>query len=175
MLQLIPLSQTQIDWANYLKVANDALDRSPTAAMDEHWQKLTQSLSDYIATLREIESPGRKPLALAGAILCHVHIAFMLIAPKNATYEIILESKLDATPVLTRHNDFVFSIISGNLSQWRTAILNCSANANGHNSANLREFSTSAYEFFSQLKLAHYMLDVKIIPMHDGTVRMIEN
>ncbi len=163
IINLIPLSHTAVNWKDYLQVASDALGRSPTAGRDAQWKKHAESLSVYLDTLNEI-SPD-------GAALEHVHISFILVAPQQATYAIIIKSKLSATTAVTKHNDFNLSILSGTLSEWRSTILDCCTDKV---SIDIRQFGAAALAYIDQLNLSQFMTGIVRVPMGDGTIRLID-
>lgn len=170
MLTLVPISQIEIDWKTFLRVGHEVLGRSPTTTIDEKWLKFNKCVSDYLSVLKEIQQPGADPFGLAGSLLDHVHVGFLLITTKSATLSIVTTSRLRATPVQSKQEDYYLTVISGNLSEWRTALLDCCVDSV---STTVREFGTRAYEFFDQAGLRQFMLAGTKVSMADGTMRLV--
>jgi hypothetical protein len=168
MISLIPICGPRIDWKSYLRVCNEVLGRSPANKLDSQWHTITDSVADFLATLKEIIAPGSLPFDEAGALFDHVHFTFLLIATRSATYSIITTSRLDCTTVNSQREDFNLSIISGTLAQWRTAVLNCCVD---DIIFEVREFGTQVINYFEAQNLK---LGLKKISMSDGTVRLLE-
>ena len=171
MFKLVPLATTKIDWDSYLRLATEAIGRSPTSKLDETWHVVTRSIADYMATLKEIEMKDSDPHTGAGVLLEHVHHSFMMIASRLATFSIIMKTRVAATTIPTTHDDFNFTILSGNLSQWRSAILNCCV---PDVSFDVRSFGTALIEHFDSVGLKRYILDAIQVQLGDGTVRLLE-
>ena len=174
MIYLIPLGQTEIDWKAYLSKANEVIGRSPTAKLDESWQGQNKTLSDFIATLKELDSPGSDSYGPAGALLEHVHVSYILIAPKQSTVDIVLKSRLMCTVIPTKHGDFSFTVISGTLGQWRSALINC-CQPDGIVSYDVRYFGTLATNHFSQANLNQFMSGLNVVNLGDKTIRLIDS
>jgi hypothetical protein len=171
VFKLLPMSKTVIDWELYLRTATEALGRSPTATLDEQRHQFTRSLPDYIATLKEVELKGGNPHSPGGVQLEHIHQGFMLIASRQATYSIVMKSRVAASTAMSIHDDFNLTILSGTLGQWRSAILNCCVD---EVSFDVRSFGMELLIYFDSVGLKRYMLDAIQVQLGDGTVRLLE-
>lgn len=171
MIKVIPISQTEINWAEYLGTLNDALNRSPTATIDSQSLEMNFSLSNYLSTLKEIMKPGSDPFRDASSLLDHVHVSFIVITTKETMLQLITETRLNFTTTETKHNDYYLAVVSGTLSQWRTAVLNCCAE---FVNTDIRQFGTMVLNVFEQTKIRQFLDGLTRVPMADGTVRLLK-
>ena len=174
MISLIPIAQSQIDWNTFLKETSTSLGRSATAGLDKRRMPINQTLSDFICILREIESPGIEPFGLAGQLLSHIHMSFLMFATDSATLSVVTKTRLIFTVVPTKINNFQLSIISGTLHEWRAALLNCLSPDIAH-IQDIRVFGSLALKHFEKANLQRYMLSgINQTVYGDGTIRLIE-
>jgi hypothetical protein len=166
MYILIPLGDTRIDWKSYLRVCQQALNKNVLTELDEQWITPTQSLSDYICSLKMISGNN-----VVSNLLDHVHITFILVAVKSTTVKLITITRLVFTTTGTIHDDYNLSIVSGNLNQWRTAMMNCCAD---DQSIDVKDFGSKIYDYFDKIGLRKYVLDMTKIPNADGTINLIK-
>jgi len=174
MFIIKPLSETQvISWGSYCSAIEEFLDRSATAGFDAKYMTLEKnSLSHFLATLREVEYPGTNPFDPVYAHLDHAHMSMLLIATKELGSTVISKSRLHATTVQTARNDFSLSILSGTLAQWRIAIINtCDPSV----SQEIREFGTAVLEYFNKIDLRQVVSGLVQTPMGDKTIRVRAN
>lgn len=171
MLYVTPIASTAVDWQTYLKTVSESLGRSSTASLDNQWHEIKFTLPEYLATLREIINPGSPPFEAVGHLLSHLHQTFVVVATKSTIIELISTTRLHYSFSETAHPDYYLLIISGTLTEWRTALLNCcTTDVNG----DVRSFGTKAMEYFEKVGLRQMMAGLYKIPMADGSVRLIE-
>lgn len=172
--QIIPLSQTVVDWDVINQLA-EVLGRNPCRAFDEKFMEVQQKLPHYLSILKEIERPNGDNNHLAtpvGSLLAHVHLSFLMIASKTVTMSIVTKAQLVSTVVPAKHEDFSLSILSGTLDRWRSALLNCCVD---NVSEDVRHFGTDMIKVFTNLGLYPYFGGLTPIAMADGTKKLIGN
>lgn len=126
LLAVHMISESKIDWANYLLLCKTALGRSVSQGVDK-LKKPIGSLADFVCTLDELEhnwSDVITSLRECSHYLEHLSFTFLIVAEINLIYSLIRKSKLVITETATAKHPFHLAIISGNLAQWREAILN---------------------------------------------------
>ncbi len=171
MFELFVLGKTEINWDKYLSMASACLKRNPTAGLDRQWIQLSKSLDNYLSTLKEIEFPGSDPTTPAGSLLDHVQIVFGLVTSEALAKDIIMQCRVPYTIVDTAIKGFSFTILSGTLSQWRTAILNCCVDSV---SIEIRQFGSRIVQELKLLKVHNFIYDLREVPMGDGSIRLIK-
>lgn len=171
MFQLVPISGNGIDWKSFLSSSKELLGRNPTNGIDEKYHELKHNLPDYISVLKEIFNEGSNPFDDAGSLLNHVSLSFLLIATRQATLSIINHSRLVFSTTESKHDDYYLSLISGDLSQWRVAIVNCCSDEVNYD---IRLFGNKILEFMERNGLYQFLSGMKKINMGDGTIRLIE-
>lgn len=122
MLEVIPIASTTIDWKTLLTVTNTVLGRSITQGSDAK-NLSVGDLASYIRSLGEFEYENSDPtttLREAGSLLRHAYFSFLCLSSRTTIQEIGLISGLNV--LLSEADDC--GIFSGNLEQWRTAIIN---------------------------------------------------
>lgn len=170
MFQLIPIAQTTIDWNTYLSKFYEISGRSATTTLDTKGVEFKKSLANYLSTLKEIDNPGSDPINQAGVLLEHISLSFLLIATKKVTINVLIKSRLPGVISITKHDDFDISIISGNLSQWRTAIINC---CSADVSSSIRQFGSAIISHLEEIGLKPFVVgNLLQIEMSDGTFRL---
>ena len=116
-MQILPLSQNQVNWVSYLKSASDYLERSLTSSLDSRGDSVGD-IRSFLCTLGELIRPNSPPeyvIKNAGSLLRHIHYSFMVI--DGPVFDLLERTGLNITVA-----DQV-AIVSGNLGQWRSALI----------------------------------------------------
>jgi hypothetical protein len=118
MLDVIPIARTQVDWHILLSAAKQLLGRSLASGLDARKQQVGDAAS-YLVALAELEREGvdvTSVLREAGSLLRNIHYSFLVTGVN--LYWIATTSSLKVTGTER------CAIVSGNLEEWRTAIVN---------------------------------------------------
>ncbi len=171
MMHLFPICSPAVDWNELVKAATQALGRSPTETLDHRRIGFKKKLPDLLSLLKEITLPKSDPLNNAGHLMEHMHFAFGMVTTRTTTLEILTNSRLAVSTTIAKNPDFYFTVISGTLNQWQTAIMNCCIEGV---STEVRAFGTQVLNYFETIGLKSFMVPMTKVPMSDGTVRLIE-
>lgn len=120
MVEVAPIARTQVDWQALLQLAKQVLGRSISAGVDNRKQ-VVGDLRSYLAVLGELDIEGSDPDAVlreAGSLLRHVHYGFLVATATDLRVDVLAESDLRVS------GESKCFVVSGNLEQWRTAIIN---------------------------------------------------
>jgi len=170
MIKLIIIGKTNINWNSYLAGANQILHRSVSKTLDEVGIKPEIPLG-FLTTLHEIKSPGSKPSLVGknpGFALDHVHYNVAMFSTLDELNEVIQNTKLST--VSGKSSDgFLFTIISGDLDQWRSAVIN---SCTGSASFSLRSFGDRAIELFDSEGLGAMFSDYNRVQLPDNTFKL---
>lgn len=132
MFQVMPITETKIDWNNYLITLQKILQRSVTIQLDKHNMR-PDNLAAYIVTLGTVLDSNLKPneiLSEGGSLLQHGSFGFLAILDTELLLEIIQTSDLHCTSIPSQTKNIRLAILTGTLEQWRTSIINmCSPTA----------------------------------------------
>jgi hypothetical protein len=172
MFPVLPVAITVVDWNTYLANAKAMLGRSISTTVDRQHGKL--DLPAFIATLKDLQTgkPTDIPTALreGGSLLRHASASFLCLLPSEIFYELLVESGLAVT-VQDSPMGAKLCLVSGNLEQWRTAVINCSVPTL---SIGLRGLMNRYMAYFEQSGLGPIWSDFSKTPMPDATFRLTE-
>jgi hypothetical protein len=172
MIKLIPLGKLEIDWDTYLIVAKQALNRSITTTLDSKSMDVRTS-SGYLVTLAELKEGNQNivdVLMNPGNTLDHLFYSFIVISDRDLPCELLEITPLNVTRTACK-NGLSLSIVSGNLTQWRSAIINgCTDTV----SYNLRLLLDEILIYFEQEGLKKLWSKYTKAKMSDGTIKLIE-
>jgi hypothetical protein len=171
MLHLFMISQPMVNWDTLIQTATNTLGRSPTETLDHRRIGFKKKLPDFLSILKEITLPKSDPLNNAGHLLEHMHFVFGVVTTRTTTLEILTHSRLAVSTTIAKNPDFYFTVISGTLNQWQTAIINCCVEGV---STEVRSFGTQVLNFLETQGLKSFMSPMTKVSMSDGTVRLIE-
>lgn len=122
------IAGTSTDWDRFVTTANTALGRSPTRELDNCGMPVG-SQGTYLAALAEFNRRGSNPVTAcreADRVLTHISFSFFVSCDHAMAMVVLKQSVglfiLDAEPSRGREN----FVISGNLRDWRTCVLECS-------------------------------------------------
>lgn len=169
MFHVLPVTMTTLDWNSYLTNAKAMLGRSITAGMDRQHAK--QDLEGFLLTLKEFQS-GKPAESLrgCGTVLRHVSVGFLCLMPPPVFYDLVMESGLAIT-VQDSPTGFKCCLVSGNLEQWKYAIINCSSEQQPNG---LRGLTNKFMAYFEQAGLGPIWSDYSKTPMPDSTYRLTQ-
>jgi hypothetical protein len=174
MLEIIYVGGTEINWNLYLSCLKTVLGRSVSRGLDDKRMPVS-NLGAFVTTIAEMEEEGRDPVSVqreAGSLLSHGHLIFIVIASKELTFDLIKESRLNFTTGESKDPGIIISIVSGELSAWREAIINCSTDRMKYG---VRLFANKCLLQFSELQLGHLFAKYAKFQLPDTTFKLIEN
>jgi hypothetical protein len=131
MIELIPISKTEIDWPTYLHTAKQVLGHSISETIEKRRLELTQPE----AFLESVDW-----------ILDHTFYGFQILGSRNfflRLYHHTNEVKISINTTL--QPDYLLGLATGTLKQWKNFILEC---ANGDEEADIRMLSNKLQSYF---------------------------
>lgn len=120
---IIPLTTTHFNEAMFVKIAKEALDKNIASGSSNGSSFLVLLSKALLSTSEMNESSIIKE---AGSLLRHLSYGFMAALPQNMVNRLLSETCLNINYCETVKRGIDFIVISGNLLQWRDAIINCS-------------------------------------------------
>lgn len=171
-MQLFLISNPNVLWDELLRNSSQVLGRSLTSSLDNRRVGLNRRPPGFLSLLKEMVAPGTNPLDAAGHLLEHMSFTFGLLATRTTTFDISINTRLALSSVQSKTPDVYFSVLSGTLLQWQTAIQNCCLLSV---SSEVRAFGTEMLNYFEANGYKTYMASMGKVVMGDGTVRLITN
>lgn len=160
MIEVIPMSVTTIDWTVFLNILKKIFNRSLTTNLDT--KKLAVGdLSSFIMILGGIRNPNADPLILlreAGPLLRHISAGFVVLGFNVDDLAYSTDLKIVKTEKL--------SVVSGNLEEWRTAIINC------NKTVEQREFFNKCLSHFEKVGLGQLWSYYSKVDLNDATYKL---
>ncbi len=124
--EILAIEQSAVNFKQFLVIAKNLLGRSITASLDAHKMEVG-SLASFIQVLDEMSAESSNPatsLREAGDLLKHLHFTFLATVDLDTYVELLETSGLNFTSVETSRRGVMMAIVSGNLLEWRTAVIN---------------------------------------------------
>jgi hypothetical protein len=152
MVHVQLLIRPEIDWKNFLKTTREVLGRSVASQLDTENANSWDAAS-FLSALSEIWHPGlstKDAQREAGNLLQHLFLSVLAISGKDLALEISQETGLAAKSQCSLREEFYLTIVTGDLSQWRTAIIN---NSTDEVSQGMREFMSKCHDIFEKAGL----------------------
>lgn len=142
-----------VDWDKYLIAANQILGRSLTEKLDSHRVpvKTTGGFITTLSAMQGIPENQNQVLSNPGSKLQHYFYGFLVIGSQELMLEIASETPLSLVYAETIKSSILLSLVSGNMSQWISAINNSSV---AIASNDLRQFANKAQIYFESEGLA---------------------
>lgn len=112
---IIPLILPSFDKSTFVHLTKEALDKSISG---EPLVLLSKAFTDEQNDIKAIQE--------AGSLTRHLTYSFLIAAPYDIIYALLSETDLHINFCDTIKRDITFAIVSGNLQQWRDAVINCS-------------------------------------------------
>jgi hypothetical protein len=134
MIEVFPISMTQIDWGTYIRSVRDILNQSPTRQLDlENVDpKGPFGFIASIGAFKGDKSYSTKIASHAGFILRHFSFGFLIHCSYNAKNELASGSDLAIDEGYNGDiSDIGLYLVSGNLFQWKQAIVQNLGNDSG--------------------------------------------
>lgn len=141
MIVVVPISHTQVNWDVFKKVTYDRFGRNIRASIDSS-KNVPNNMAEFIGALaefRESQTDFVDILRNAGSLLEHVSISMLCKIPDPFLMPLIIEMRLLVVKPKDPAEDLI--VVSGNLSLWRTAIINLGAPFQG------REYHNACTQF----------------------------
>lgn len=123
MIAVVPIAYTKVNWDVFKKLTFNATRRNIRAAVDG--QKQTNEINEYISSLSEFREEGSNyldSLRNAGSLLDHASVTMLCAIPDTLLITMLIEMNLSVVRPRDLYENLI--IMSGSLSQWRTAIIN---------------------------------------------------
>lgn len=151
MIEVFPLSETKVNWESFLKITKQGLGRNVTSGVDAK-RIPCDSLKAYLMCLGEMSNENSDAIRFArdaGVALRQVSVSFCVATTTAALYQIGIGGCLG---ILEADHDksYTLAIVSGNLEQWRSTIINGSAIEADHD---LRLFCNRVLAQFEKMDL----------------------
>ena len=159
---LLLVSQPAIDTRAFIAALNSAR----LEQLSFHGDKA----SEYLHLLARMEEPDVGILAAhreAGALLGHLHYGFLMGTTRNVAHELMRETRLNVTAVPSRRDEIELVLVSGDMIQWREAVINC---CSGRVSFDLRERFTAILAEFDKLGFQQVFAGYKRKGQRDRTI-----
>ncbi len=172
MIKVILLGQLDIDWEAYLSVARQVMNRNITKTLDAN-NIPVKSAKGFLISLAELKEENQNPTSVInnpGNILGHMFYSFIIICDRQTPCDLLEITPLQVHRVDCR-NGLAMCIVSGNLTDWRTAIINGCTDTVTYN---LRFLLDECLKAFEQIGLKNLWRQYIKMPMSDGTIKLIE-
>jgi hypothetical protein len=125
--QVIPIALSQVAMTQYLSVSQELLGRSPSIGIDNCPAQLSD-IAKYTASLAELragkEVDSLEVLRSPGPHLHHTFYSFMILSSNSVILRVSEGTSLDTLSAPAEDEGRV-AIFSGNLAEWRDAIIVC--------------------------------------------------
>lgn len=125
-----------------------------------------------IVTLCEMLSPGQdyyRATRNPGSTIRHLFFTFLALSTRDHCSEFSQHTNLGCHCVLAKHGIYLH-IISGNLEQWRSALINCNSEITEHDFRLL--FNQFLFEF-EQLGLKDLWFNYQRQQLNDETIKLL--
>jgi hypothetical protein len=169
--EVLLIAKTQVEWNIFLKTIKQLIGHNVSQALDS---SRVDGLAAFICSLGEMETDVLDSVFIlrnAGSLLEHIMYSFLLVAERELFRTISFKTKLSIHEVKTIRDGIDCGIISGNLSEWRTAIINCTT---GTESQDLRIFLNKVLFLFERDGLHELWVLYEKEWLPDATVKLIE-
>lgn len=147
MIELVPVIAPQVDWPKLLSVANTVLGSSISESFDA--AKIPLSPKAFIVSMNDLNQT-KPALELDVASIRHLSYTFMTILMEGAYLALIEETRLIFTSSTTTRPGLRVAIISGNLLDWKEAVVCCSGSSN----PDVKLFGNKVKQYFDQIGLS---------------------
>lgn len=166
--RVAPIALTNVAWQQYLQVCSEILGRSPARGVDASPSKLSD-LAKYAASLAEFKAgkavDAKAQLRRPGPYFQHLFFSFMILSSNSVILEIAENTSLDT--ISAKADKQRLAIVSGNLGEWREAVLTCcSENA----PKRLRALFNQVKALFEKLGFGDVWHDYRQKSSSDGTL-----
>lgn len=170
--QAFPIAQSVINWGHYLTMMQKATGISLTRSLDRA-NMPADNLAAFIVTLNELKGDvdsALDALRNSGPFLHHLSVSFVVIAESQTMRDLLEGVDLHVTIGETLKSGVEIAVVSGNLSQWRNAVIDgCSEGT----SYGLRALMGKCMLYFEQAGLHHLWAFFKKTTMHDSTFKLL--
>ncbi len=165
---IIPIVTPQVDWQTFLSTATAAVRTSITKAVDKGGLE-PRSPAAFIVSIAEFQADVDSALAIlrdAGGLLKHLSYTFLFVAEESDLQFLYEESCLNISTTYLDSAKWKAAIVSGNLEQWRSAVINgCSDRV----SVSYRKLMGKCLLFFEKIGLGELWAFHKKTTTLDGT------
>jgi hypothetical protein len=120
------LGSSEVEHRNLMLTAKQALGRSISQSLDNQGRE-TDTPAAYLTLLAAMTDPNAEMLSTLedpGHLLQHVFYTFMVVCDPATRVDIIQRTPL-AVQFTSTAMGMDLLIVSGNLEDWRTAVINC--------------------------------------------------
>ncbi len=148
MIEVVPITTTVVNWNQYLLIAKQLLNRSISLQLDELGMR-PDCVASYLVTIGSLLNIEPKEIILGEhSLLRHAAFGFLIVADQDTIFSLMSHTQfiVSTTATDTVHRLHV-GVVSGDLGQWREAIIN------GSGSPALRAFLGKCMIYFEKIGL----------------------
>ena len=162
MFKIIPVTRLMINWTDYITTIKQLTGVNPV----EDLERKRVPVEGVNAFIRSLET-----LTQSTSVLNHAFYSFMVVGTKEFLFRLLQHNfNLSCTSLDTDQSDLHICIVSGNLSDWKQAILN---NTN-QLSIEIRNFYNQIHTYFENMEgLFRIFNDISKIDQGDGTFKVL--
>lgn len=171
MIQVTPVACTAINWQVYLRIAKDILGEPISETFDQ--AGMQPGLPAFIISLGDLADDDRVAHDLikdAGKRLRHVSVSFLAVVPSQTLLAFVEEVDLVITSGDSRISGFKIILMTGNLEQWRNAIVDCSVE---RVNSDVRYLFNKCHSYFEKEGLAGIWSKYSKTQCHDNTYKLL--
>lgn len=166
MRRVTPIALTNVAWQLYVNNASELLGQAPTRGVDRCSSKLSD-YAKYTASLAEFQAAKeldpKQTLRRPGPYLRHTFYSILISETPSTVLRISEDT--DLAVLSTQIEKKRAAIVSGNLEQWRNAVIVCCDPAAGKT---IRELFFDVKSMFDQLGLSDLWFNYSTRQQKDG-------
>ena len=161
-MQVIPLALTSVNWSDFIKICQTAIDDSPTRGLDKINMPI-DSPASYLACM-DMQNDPDTCLSNPNNVFNHFSVSFLTVGDE---WLINLLSNT-SLKLLTRETKRSYLIIvTGTMMQWYDEMLI------DHLDIEMRQFLNACFNRFNEMGFKRIWGNCKKINYQDGTFRMV--
>lgn len=127
--RVVPIALSQVAFSDYLSVSTELLGRSPATGVDRCPAQLS-NIAKYTASLCELQAgkviDSKEALRSRGPWFRHSFYSFLILSSDSVVLRVAESTSLDLISAKAEDEGRV-AIFSGNLEDWRDAVIVCCA------------------------------------------------
>lgn len=166
--QILPIIAPAVNWPEFAKAAEMVIGYNPTAVNTTRQISESARFLAAAAHFKDRKSADTiKSIREAGSILRHLQYGFLVAADRETLFELMQCSDLQVSTTATQAGD-VAAIVTGDLFEWRTAIIELSES----NTFGMRLLLDKIFLYFEKIGLAELWADYRKVPLPDNTLKL---
>lgn len=166
--QILPIIVPAINWPDFAKAAASTIGYNPTNV------NTSRPLSDYAKFLAACslfkdrsQTDTIKSIRNSSSSLRHLVFGFLVLADRETLFELMQCSDLQVSTTAAQSGE-VAAIVTGNLLQWQTAIIDLSES----NTYGMRLLLDKIFLYFEKVGLGELWADYRKVPLKDNTLKL---